>query len=242
MSNVVIASQLQSGLHLSRPPIGVAWVDAPPEGTQTLNREVPSTCSLWTHAERGVFYATAAAHSNCPVGAMTMGFELTKATQDNLLAIVQKMVGDGYLDADEPPAIPRMHSPVKGIIYGQLAELPLEPDVVLMWLTPAAMMLFNEASGDAAWTGDSRAAALGRPTCAALPQAIDSGHPTTSFGCAGMRTFTGISEELLLAVVPGADLPRFVAALQEKLSANAAMQEFYDAHQARFAGAVDQAS
>jgi uncharacterized protein (DUF169 family) len=242
MSSAAIAAQLESGLRLSRPPVAVAWVDAPPDGVATLDREVPSTCALWTHAELGVFHAPAAAHSNCPVGAMTMGFELAEDTQDNLMTIVQKMIGDGYLGADEPPAIPKVASPAQGVVYGPLAEFPLDPDVVLMWLSPAATMLFSEASGGAAWTGDARAGALGRPTCAALPQAINSGLPTTSLGCAGMRTFTGVSDELLLAVVPGADLPGLAGALQDTLSANAAMQEFYDAHRAQFAGAVDRGS
>ena len=55
-----------------------------------------------------------------------------------------------------------------------------------------------------------------------------------------MRTFTGVPDDLLLAVVPGSDLSRFVESLQETTRANAAMQEFYDAHQSQFAGAAGQ--
>jgi uncharacterized protein (DUF169 family) len=169
---------------------------------------------------------------------MTMGFELGEDTRDNLMAVVQKMIGHGYLAADEPPAIPKVEAPAQGVVYGPLAEFPLDPDVVLMWIAPASTMLFNEASGQAAWTG-SRAGALGRPTCAALPQAMNTGQPATSLGCAGMRTFTGVGDDLLLGVLPGPELSRFVDALRETLDANAAMQEFYDAQQARFAGAGD---
>ncbi len=237
MNNASLASQLESGLQLTRPPIAAAWADTPPDGVRVMERAVPSTCALWPLAEQGVFYAPAATHANCPIGAMTMGFELTEPIQENLMAVVQKMVGDGYLGADEPPAIPKVSVAAQGIVYGRLAELPLDADVVLMWLAPAATMIFSEAAGDAAWGDGARGVALGRPTCAALPQAINTGQPTTSLGCAGMRTFTGVPDELLLAVVPGTDLPRFAGALERTLAANAAMQQFYDAHQAQFAGA-----
>ena len=33
----------------------------------------PAACSFWRKAEAGVFYASAAQHLNCPIGAMTMG-------------------------------------------------------------------------------------------------------------------------------------------------------------------------
>ena len=134
MTNASFASQLESGLQLSRAPIAAAWVDAPPAGVAVIDHAVPSTCALWTLAERGAFYAPAAAHANCPVGAMTMGFELTEDTQSSLMTVVHKMIGDGYIGADEPAAIPKVQTPAQGIVYGKLAEFPVDPDVVLMWL------------------------------------------------------------------------------------------------------------
>ena len=234
MNNAAIASKLQTMLGLSRTPVALTWVDAPPDMVQTVDRPVPSACTFWTLAESDVFYAPDATHSNCPVGAMTMGFELTEQTQTNLMTIVEKMISDVYLGSEEPPVIPTMQSPAQGIVYGPLSEFPLDPDAVLMWLTPATTMLFNEASGDAAWNDTARGGALGRPTCGALPRAINGDRPVTSLGCAGMRTFTGVPDDLLLAVVPGPMLGTFVGRLEDALGANAAMQEFYDAHRAEF--------
>ena len=234
MNNLSIASRLQTTLSLSRPPIGVTWVDAPPDAVETVNRPVPSACAFWTLAENDVFYAPAIAHANCPVGAMTMGFELTEETETNLMAIVGKMISDGYLGSEEPPAIPKMESPPQGVLYGPLAKFPLAPDAVLMWLTPATTMLFNEASGDAAWTDTARDGALGRPTCGALPRAINGDHPATSLGCTGMRIFTGVPDHLLLAVIPGQMLDAFLDRLDATLNANAAMREFYDGHLSQF--------
>jgi uncharacterized protein (DUF169 family) len=234
VNNASIASRFETTFSLSRPPIGVTWVDEPPDDVETIDRPVPSACAFWTLAEKDVFYAPDAAHANCPVGAMTMGFELTEQTETNLMAIVAKMISDGYLGSEEPPAIPKMESTAKGVLYGPLAKLPLSPDAVLMWLTPATTMLFNEASGDASWIDTARHGALGRPTCGALPRAINGEHPATSLGCTGMRIFTGVPDHLLLAVVPGQLLDSFLERLDATLMANAAMKEFYDGHRAQF--------
>jgi uncharacterized protein (DUF169 family) len=120
------------------------------------------------------------------------------------------------------------------VVYGPLGEFPIEPDLVLMWLTPAQAMIYNEAAGNAAWTS-APATVSGRPGCAALPLAASSDEPKMALGCVGMRTFTGIATDRILAVLPGDKLEQFVSALQRVVSANAGMKEFYEGHKAQFA-------
>ena len=33
-----------------------------------------------------------------------------------------------------------------GIVYGPLGELPIEPDLILLWLTPRQAMFYSEAA------------------------------------------------------------------------------------------------
>jgi uncharacterized protein (DUF169 family) len=116
-----------------------------------------------------------------------------------------------------------------GILYGPLPEFPIDPDLVLMWLSPRQAMIFSEAAGYADWVTAVDARTLGRPGCAALPIALGGSKPVLTFGCAGMRTFTRISEDRLLAVVPGEKASEVVASLESAAESNRKMQLLYDA-------------
>ena len=88
-------------------------------------------------------------------------------------------------------------------------------------------MIWNEASGEAQWQCDNPAPVFGRPACAALPAGISRNRPVISFGCIGMRTFTEVSDDCMLAIIPGALLAEFASKLQAMRSTNDAMQSFY---------------
>ncbi len=51
----------------------------------------------------------------------------------------------------------------------------------------------------------------------------------------GMRTFTEISQDRLLAVIPGKKIGEFVDSLQPTLAANENMRTFYENHKGKFA-------
>ena len=89
-----------------------------------------------------------------------------------------------------------------GIVYGPLERFPLEPDATLLWVTPRQAMVMGECCGLIDWAA-SPTSTLGRPGCAAIPTAMAGGRVAQSFGCTGMRINTGVSEELLLTVIPG---------------------------------------
>lgn len=225
MDSRSMADRLEGDLGLRSAPIAVAFVDGPPEGVEEFTRTAPSACSLWRSAETGTFYAAANSHGNCSVGAMVMGFSSIEI-EENLNASVEKMIASSYLSPEEPTNIPSVEKGSAGIVYGTLRDFPLEPDVILMWLSPVQGMLFGEASGNVAWSGSS-GGVLGRPACAALPVAMESGRPQLSLGCIGMRTFTEVSEDHLLAVLPGAAADSFVESLRETKAANAQMAAYY---------------
>jgi uncharacterized protein (DUF169 family) len=227
LSNKTIADRITSALTLDIVPVALTFTDTPPAGVAGPDRVVPSACSFWRLAEQGVFYAPADAHHNCPVGAMVMGFPLPEPVQQQLGEAVTTMGGCGYLDPAEAAKIPSVQPSAAGILYGPLTDLPADPSLVLLWLTPRQAMLYHEAAGTAAWTSDNPLT-NGRPACAALPTALSSGNPTMSWGCMGMRTFTGISDDRLLAAIPGASLAAFADNLDRIATANQAMHSYYE--------------
>lgn len=228
MSNNTIAERLTTGLALEIPPIALTFTDTPPDGVASPDHPVPSACAFWRLAEQGVFYAPADAHNNCPIGAMVMGFPLTEQLQQQLGELVTSMCDTTYITPEEGDKIPGVQPSAAGILYGPLAEFPTTPGLVLFWLTPRQAMLYNEAAGTARWTQDS-ILSTGRPACAALPSALSSNSPTISWGCIGMRTFTDIPDDKLLAAVPGDHIESFLDDLERIITANHTMHTYYQA-------------
>ncbi len=229
------SERISASLQLDAPPVALSLVDEPPGAVATLARAVPSSCTFWVEGQTRLFYAPAEEHFNCLVGAMVMGFELPPAEQEKLGGLVQTMAEQDYLDPAEAGKIPTMAKRSAGILYGPLAEFPGAPDLVLLWLTPRQAMLFEEAVGAADWNKVPMTA-TGRPTCAALPLAKQRGKASLSFGCMGMRVFTGVADDRLLAAVPGDQVAGLADALDRTMASNAAMRSYYEGRKASVAG------
>jgi uncharacterized protein (DUF169 family) len=228
MSNERAAHAIVDSLNLRMPPIALSFTnEAPAEAIAPLTKPMPSACSFWRAAETEVFYASAAAHFNCPVGAMIMGFDLPKPVSDELGQLVGTMGNCGYISPNEPPRIPVSKKKAQGIVYGPLSRFPTTPDIVLCWVTPSQAMIWNEAAGASDWSSENPGATLGRPACAALPASVEKDRPVISFGCMGMRTFTEIADDLLLAVLPGTKLEEFADKLLSLRRINDTMASFY---------------
>jgi uncharacterized protein (DUF169 family) len=225
------AQEITSLLGLESPPVALAFAAAQPDGVPQTSQASPSTCGFWRQAERGVFYADAAQHFNCQVGAMVMGFDLPEQVMQQIGGLVETMCGCSYLSPEEGDKIPSVGGKAAGVLYGPLGEFPGTPDSVVLWLTPKQAMLFNEAAGASSWAAQPSRVS-GRPACAALPLAMQGQRPALSFGCIGMRTFTDIADDRMLAVVPGAKLDEFLAALRETARANEAMLGYYQQRKA----------
>lgn len=238
MNNATIAADLTAHLDLETPPVALAFLDEPPAGVPANQPVAPSACTFWRRAETEAFFVPAEAHFNCPIGAMVMGFDLPAAVSEELMGLVGRMSECGYVDASEAAKIPVNKKGRKGILYGPLARFPGEPDAVLVWLTPLQAMIWSEAAGGATWGGNAPTTVFGRPGCAAIPSALGEGRPTLSFGCIGMRTFTEIAPDRMLAVMPAAELPAFARALAGKKDVNAAMRSFYEERKAATTGAA----
>jgi uncharacterized protein (DUF169 family) len=229
-----VAAELSSLLGLQSPPVAIAFADAPLSGVMQTTDVSPSTCGFWRLAENGVFYAAAAQHFNCQVGAMVMGFDLPEQVMQQLGGLVETMCNCGYLSPEEGDKIPSVAGQPAGVVYGPLADFPVEASAVVLWLTPQQAMLFNEAAGSASWAATPTRVGS-RPACAAVPLAMSGNLPVLSLGCTGMRTFTEVADDRMLAVVPGDALASFTAALRGTAEANRQMQSFYEQRKAEVA-------
>ena len=225
------ARDLQDLLLLHTPPVALAFLPTPPAGVPHVDAAGPSGCTYWKYAAEGrTFYTEAADHYNCPVGAYTHGVELPPEQAQQLQGVLGTMFGLGYLRPEEIPTIPRRPGAFAVAVYAPLAEAPFEPDVVLVCGNARQVMLLAEAA-QAAGVGDGTGL-MGRPTCAAVPEALQTGHAVASLGCIGNRVYTGLGDDELYFALPGQHL----AALAEKLAtiveANRELEKYHRAKRA----------
>ena len=219
-----LEARFADALHFTRRPVSVTFLDVPPEGIARLDGTQPSGCSFWRLAAAGrVFYTVPADHFNCAVGAYTQSIPLSPEREKETEQTLQLMFGVGYIRPEDVPGIPRLRKTPAATVYAPLGAAPLEPSVVLFACRPSAAMLLNEAAMRAGSGG--ALPPLGRPTCMALPAALEKG-TVSSLGCIGNRVYTGLGEDELYVAVPGADLAKVATALQTIVSANQALEEY----------------
>jgi uncharacterized protein (DUF169 family) len=219
-------TSLQELLRLSSPPVAITFVDVPPPGVPHVSAVEPAGCGYWRRAAAGeVFFTVADDHKGCPVGAHTHNVTLSPAEQQELMALVQTMVGLSYLKVEDVPLIPRRKTPLQVAVYAPLAAAPVPPDVVLVRGNAQQLMLLAEATQAAGVAGTG--ATMGRPTCAVLPEAINSARTAASFGCIGNRVYTGADDTEAYFAIPGPQLSAVEENLAVIVRANQELEKFH---------------
>ncbi|MGH7165465.1 MAG: DUF169 domain-containing protein [Nitrospiraceae bacterium] len=226
------ASLLQELLGLRFPPVAIAFRPSAPAEVRRIPAPSPAGCGYWRLAAEGqVFYTEAADHYTCPVGAHTHGVTLPPEVATELNALVQTMVGMRYISLDEIPNIPRLHGKFGVAVYAPLAAAPCEADVVLVRGTVKQLMVLAEAAQAAGVAGGG--ATMGRPTCAVLPEALQSERTATSFGCIGNRVYTGLGDDEGYYAIPGSTVEAVVGRLATIAEANRQLETFHRARRDR---------
>lgn len=220
-------------LQLSQPPVGLSFVEQVPEGIEHQATHVPSACTFWRLGEKGVFYANADDHQECPIGMMTMGFTMPESAQERAQSLVQTMASVKYFSPAEVAALPVVKKPHQSIVYGRLDHLPIEPDVVLVILNAQQAMLVAEAMGNVNWLQGGQAA-FGRPTCGVIPRTLQTGETSMSFGCVGARTYLNLTPAQLVLTVPGNKFAELVEKLDTIVAANNALLPYHQGQKAAF--------
>ena len=222
------SERIESLLGTRAPAVAIAFRDSAPEGVSRAATAGPAGCSYWKRAAEGqVFYTEPSDHHGCPVGAHTHAVPLPPEVQQGLSGLVETMVQLRYLKMEDVPRIPTRQAPLKVAVYAPLAQAPVPPDVVLLRGTARQMMLLAEAAESAGVAGSFPA--MGRPTCAVLPQALNSGRTAVSFGCIGNRVYTEAPDDEAYFAIPGERLSEVVEALGVIASANAELEKFHRA-------------
>jgi len=226
MDRATVAQQLQGLLGLRRVPVALAFQATPPAGVPRVDAAGPSGCTYWKYAAEGrTFYTEAADHYNCPVGAYTHGVDLPPERAHELPDVLGTMFSLGYLCPEEVPGVPRREGAFGVAVYASLAAAPFEPDVVLVRGNARQMMLLAEAAqaaGAGAATG-----LMGRPTCAAIPEAMRSQAGVASLGCIGNRVYTGLADDELYFALPGKHAAAVVEKLVTIVNANQALENYH---------------
>jgi uncharacterized protein (DUF169 family) len=226
-------TNLKTTLGLSKEPIAVGFLEKAPAGVPQWNGgPVPAGCYFWREAMNGnAFYTVPSDHYNCAVGCYTHNISLSADRNTALNDTIGFMVTNGYLQMTEVPLIPVLPKTPRYVAYGPLTDGRFRADAVVVAAKPAQMMLIYEAALRAG-AGTIGPPALGRPGCAVLPMALNSGSASFSFGCKGNRTFTGLPDEEMYLAVPAEKWNEVIDAVHTITAANATMEAHYKRHEA----------
>ncbi|MEP6715234.1 MAG: DUF169 domain-containing protein [Terriglobia bacterium] len=219
------AKILTASLKLTQPPVAVCLSDSIPAGVESWSGRSPAGCRFWQEAGSRVFATGAADHGLCSVGMYTHNLEMTEANGQDLSDAL-KVFGDlGYVRAQDIPLIPVLAKKTKHVIYGPLAEIPLAPDVVLLFVRADQTLILSEASQQ---LEGGLPPAMGRPACAIIPQARNTGRSALSLGCCGARAYLDVlSDDVALYAIPGAAIEAFAERVAELAKANAILTQFH---------------
>jgi uncharacterized protein (DUF169 family) len=223
-------STLSALLNLRSQPVAISFVATPPDGVTRVAAPEPAGCGYWRRAAEGeVFYTEAADHKGCLVGAHTHNVALSEVERTELKELIGVMASLEYIKRDEVARIPARTMPFEIAVYAPLASAPLAPDVVLVRGNAQQLMLLAEAAQAAGVSGAGPA--MGRPTCAVIPEAIASTRTSASFGCIGNRVYTGADDSEAYFAIPGAHLAAVEDRLAVTVRANQALERFHLARQ-----------
>ncbi|HEX5233947.1 MAG TPA: DUF169 domain-containing protein [Silvibacterium sp.] len=220
-----LAQNLSKSLNLAQPPIAVCFADSIPDSVPAHAGRAPAGCRFWEDAVAGAFATSSADHSRCAIGVHTHNLEPSPAQQTDLMDAL-KIFGElQYVTERDLPQIPVLQSRPKHVIYAPLAETPLPPDVVLLFVDASQTLILAEAAQQV----DSQVApAMGRPACAVIPQVMNTGRAALSLGCCGARAYLDVlTEGVALFAIPGARLEAYADRIAALAEANAVLSRFH---------------
>jgi uncharacterized protein (DUF169 family) len=220
-----IARTLIDALQLTQPPIAVSFPDAVPEGVEIYRGAVPAGCRFWQEAASRVFATVPADHELCAIGVYTHHLESGPATQTDLQDALKVFDSLGYVRPEDMPFIPVLSREAKIVVYGPLGAIALPPDVVLIFVRADQALILSEASQQ---LENGLPPAMGRPACAVVPQAFNTGRTAMSLGCCGARAYLDtLTADLALYAIPGSRIEAFTERVVALSKANAVLTQFH---------------
>jgi uncharacterized protein (DUF169 family) len=224
-SNSEIAATLTESLKLSQPPVAIRLSDTLPAGVAEWSGQSPAGCRFWQEAATRTFATSAADHERCSIGQYTHSLEMSDASGTDLQDALKVFADLTYVRAEDIAAIPVLATKSRHVIYGPLADAPGTPDVVLLFVRADQTLILSEASQQ---IEGGLPPAMGRPACAVVPQARNTGRSALSLGCCGARAYLDVlTDDVALYAVPGATVGEFAARVFALAQANAILTQFH---------------
>jgi uncharacterized protein (DUF169 family) len=221
-----LAKELMSSLELSLPPIAVSFCDVAPANVPLYDSVVPAGCVFWQEAATRTFVTSASDHELCAIGVHTHHIAGASASQPlELQQALKAMSGLDYVREEEVAAIPVVQRQVRHVVYGPLADFPLDPEVVLLFAHAAQGLILSEA---VARVDKGMPPAMGRPACAVVPQVLNHGSAAMSLGCCGARAYLDtLTEGVAMWAFPGSKLEQYCAEMGVLSRANKTLTVFH---------------
>lgn len=219
------ASTLAECLDLHQAPVAISFANAVPEGVTEYAGHVPAGCKFWEEAAGSVFATSAANHSLCAIGVYTHNLQPSPNQQTDLIDAL-RIFGDlGYVTEQDLPLIPVLKSQPNYVVYAPLAETPVAPDIVLLFVNANQTLILSEATQQ---VENQNPPAMGRPACAIVPQVMNTGRAALSSGCCGARSYLDtLTDSMALFAIPGAKLESYVRRIEALAKANALLAKFH---------------
>jgi uncharacterized protein (DUF169 family) len=220
-----IANTLTQSLRLAQPPVAIRLANEIPAGVESWSGHSPAGCRFWQEAANRVFATSAVDHSLCSIGQYTHGLDMSLASNADLMTALKVFADLTYVREEDVQAIPVLASKAKYVVYGPLAEMPMSPDVVLLFVRADQTLILSEASQQ---LEGGLPPAMGRPACAVVPQARNTGRSALSLGCCGARAYLDVlTNEAALYAIPGANLGMFAERIAALAGANDILTKFH---------------
>jgi uncharacterized protein (DUF169 family) len=220
-----VAARLTESLGLQYPAVSVTFssngVNAP-----EYKGHAPAGCVFWQEAFEGPIKTTAQDHSLCSIGVYTHNLTDAPADYEQQLGAVMSVLGElEYVRPADMPNIPVLESSQKFVIYAPLSDSEAAPDVVLLFANARQGLVITEAiqQVEGAWP-----TVMGRPACAVVPYAINSGRAAMSLGCCGARAYVGpLTDDVAIWAFPGPRIGEYVDRIATLSKANDVLRQFH---------------
>lgn len=220
-----LAAMLSESLDLRQPPVAISFTDAVPAGLAEHAGRVSAGCRFWENAAAASFATSAADHDMCSIGVYTHNLQPSPRQQVDLQDTLKVLGELGYVRQEDLASIPVLQSQSKYVIYSPLAETPLPPDVVMLFVNANQSLILTEATQQ---VEDQTAPAMGRPACSVVPQVMNTGRAALSLGCCGARAYLDVlTDDVALFAIPGAKLAAYADRIEALAKANAILSKFH---------------
>lgn len=221
-----MAQSLTDSLKLRVAPVAVCITDTPPQEAAAHSGAVAAGCMFWEEGAQKTFATSVKDHENCAIGMYTHHMPIATPTQEANLNDSLKVFADlGYVRPEDIPLIPVLQREARHVVYAPLAQTPLAPDAVLLFVQSQQALILSEAAQQ---VEGGIAPALGRPACAIVPQVVNTNRAALSLGCCGARAYLNVlTDDVALWAIPGAKLATYVDRIVALAKANEVLSKFH---------------